>query len=329
MAGVDYRPAKSTRVEFLMSQLNSRQIELVDALIHGLRKPSDVADLPIPAEEKMLILDLVVEMIQYRYVGEKLDRNEYRDQLLAALRTRSELGRSESPWQDRIPVPPRPDDGHDSKRFTVAAGVRDDDFFHELRFRAALTDLTDMDYIHQQGAQIEFLDLRSRYYPESEHLVLQSFDLLDIISISPRNRLLKPMSWMINTGWQRKPLETDDDALIFRVNGGAGYGYHLPISGIFYAMAEGEIEAGGDLSEKFALGGGISMGTIIPAASGCKIHLFCRGLAFFAGDNHLDLSTGITANFRITTNNHLTLNAEYRDAGTGSFDTSAAWHFFF
>ena len=166
----EFRPAKATRIDYLIDQLDSGQVEMVEAMIEGQMAPAELLDRPFSNKEKIRILDLVAEVIQYRYVSEDLDKEDYREQLLSALRVRSGLGQAETDWQEQIPVPPRPENSHDSRRVSAGIGLRSGDVFYELRLRPALTDLTDMDYVHNQGAQIEFGDLRTRYYPESGRL---------------------------------------------------------------------------------------------------------------------------------------------------------------
>jgi len=271
----------------------------------------------------------VVEVIQYRYVSEDLDKESYREQLLSALRVRSGLGQAETDWEDQIPVPPQPENSHDSRRASAGVGLRSGDLFYELRFRPALTDLTDMDYVHNQGAQIEFGDLRTRYYPESGRLTLEQFDIVDIVSVAPMDAIFKPLSWKFNTGWHRKPLANDGDASYYRVNAGAGVSARVSWLGMCYAMAEAELAVGGDLESDYALGSGASLGTIFSLGPASKFHLYGQGLGFFAGDTHAEYTAGASGNFRVSPNNHLSVAAEYKDAGKAHYEVLTAWHLFF
>lgn len=329
IAGVDFRPAKTTRINYLTARLTDAQIETVLALIEGTVSPEELLERPDARREKILMLDLAVEVIQYRYASRELEKSAYRKQLLAALGARSQLGRLDTDWQENVPVPPRPELGHDSKRASAGFGVQSGDAFVEARFRPALTDLTDMDYIPHQGAQIEFGDLRTRYYPESRRLALQQFDIIDIVSIAPVGPFSKPLSWKFNTGWHRKPLENDADASYFRINGGAGLAGRLPLFGLAYFMAEAEFDISGDMPADYALGGGAAVGTVLPVGRICKIHLYGRGLRFFAGGRHSDFSAGAISNFRISRNHHLSLEGRWEDAGDARYETVALWHWFF
>ncbi|HMA84455.1 MAG TPA: DUF4105 domain-containing protein [Desulfosalsimonadaceae bacterium] len=325
----EFRPAKATRIDYLIDQLDSGQVEMVEAMIEGQMAPAELLDRPFSNKEKIRILDLVAEVIQYRYVSEDLDKEDYREQLLSALRVRSGLGQAETDWQEQIPVPPRPENSHDSRRVSAGIGLRSGDVFYELRLRPALTDLTDMDYVHNQGAQIEFGDLRTRYYPESGRLTLEQFDIVDIVSVAPMDAIFKPLSWKFNTGWHRKPLENDGDASYYRVNAGAGVSARVSWLGMCYAMAEAELAVGGDLETDYAVGSGASLGTIFSLGPASKFHLYGQGLGFFAGDTHAEYTAGASGNFRVSPNNHLSVAAEYKDAGKAHYEVLTAWHLFF
>ncbi|MFP4533268.1 MAG: DUF4105 domain-containing protein [Desulfobacterales bacterium] len=324
-----FRPAKATRIDYLINQLDAGEVAAAKAIIRGQTAPAALSDESFSRKKKIRILDLVVEVIQYKYVTEDLDKQSYRKQLLSALRVRSGLGQAETGWEKEIPVPSRPENSHDSRRASAGVGLRSGDVFYELRFRPALTDLTDMDYVHNQGAQIEFGDLRTRYYPESGRLTLEQFDIVDIVSIAPMDAIFKPLSWKFNTGWHRKPLENDGDAAYYRVNGGAGAAARTSWLGMCYAMAETELAVGGDLESDYAAGSGASLGTIFSLWPAGKLHLYGRGLGFFAGDTHTEYTAGASGNFRVSQNNHLSIEAAYKDAGKQHYEVLAAWHLFF
>lgn len=327
--GADFRPAKTTRIQYLAGKLRKERIETVRALVNGRISPDAIVEQPLPHETKIRMLDLAVEVIQYRYVSKELDQQTYRDLLLAALKARSGLGRAETDWEEAIPDPPRPEQGHDSRRISAGAGMESGDLFYEIRFRPALTDLTDMDYIPGQGAQLEFFDLRSRYYTEDRRLLLQQADVVDIVSISPRSAFFKPLSWKANTGWHRKPLENDKNALYYRLNGGVGMAGRYGDAGIFYGMAESELNISGDLDKDYAVGAGASLGTIFPIGRFFKLHLYGRALGFFMGDTHADYTAAAVGNFKLDTNHHLSVAARRADAGAERYTVSATWHWFF
>ncbi len=331
ISGVEYRPAKATRISHLIDIMDEIQVETVMGLIDGKVTPESIPESGLEREEKIRVLDLAGELLQYRFIKRNLDKADYREQLLGILRVRSRLGRSENNPEDSIPVPPYPEQGHESRRFGLGAGVKEGDVFWELRLRAALTDLTDMDYISHQGAQIEFGDLRGRFYPEKDRLALEQFDIIDIVSLSPVDAFFSSLSWMVNTGWHRKPLKDEtDETLYYRLNGGAGYSIRRPYLGLGYVLAEAEGDISGKMDADYAIGGGGSIGTIIDVTPSWKLHLYGRALRFALGDTHTHYTAGAVSNFRISTNNHLMLEAGWEEIDPYDvFEIQATWHYFF
>lgn len=325
----DYRPAPTTRIDHLGKGLDKEEIDTVKRIAEGASVEASFTGRSFPRHAKIRILDLAAEVIQYRYVTEDIDQQTYRDRLLAALSSRSRLGRSDEAGAVEIPSPPRPENGHDSQRLSGGFGLFNAEGFYELRFRAALTDLTDMDYVHRQGAQIEFCDLRTRYYSKQERLYVQQAELIDIVSLAPMSDFYHPLSWKANTGWHRKPLRKDENGFYYRLNGGAGFTGRYAESALAYLLLETEMDTGSVFDSDYAAGGGLSAGTVFSPADALKIHLFSRAVRFFMGDEHSEYTAGGVANFRIRTNHHLSLEACWEDAGLGRYTGSAAWHWFF
>ncbi|MDP0886297.1 DUF7840 domain-containing protein, partial [Klebsiella pneumoniae] len=72
--------------------------------------------------------------------------------------------------------------------------------------RMAYHDLADNAYGFPLGAQIEIGQLKLRQY-EGNRWQLQNLDLVTIRSLTPRNQLLKPLSWQVAGGLERVPGE--------------------------------------------------------------------------------------------------------------------------
>jgi hypothetical protein len=250
--------------------------------------------------------------------------------VLAVLNARSKLGQSDRNIDAAIPAPPDPILGHNSRRISMGAGVENGDTFIDTRIRPAMTDLVDMDYIQNQGAQIEFWDIRGRYYPEDDRFALEKFDIIDIVSIVPRDAFFKPFSWKFNTGVHRKPMADGKDKLYYRVNAGGGLASKIPFLGLCYAMVESEADVGGRLENNFALGAGGETGTVLTLTPWWKSHFYGRAIRFALGDEHADYSTGWLHNFRLTQNNHISLELAWEKSHARS--TSQAeiiWHWYY
>ncbi len=327
---VSFRPSKATRIRYEMSQMAPVDRKKALEIVHGKLTPEAIASEKVDREKKIRMLDLATDCLQYAYVKEDIAKADYRKRLLATLSTRSRLGKDESPIDAHIPVPPRPDLGHDSGRISLGGGVRDHDGFLTIRYRPALTDLTDMDFMPHQGAQIEFLDTRFRYYPGFNRFQLQRMDLISIISISPRDAFFKPFSWKFDTGFFREPMRSGDNDLFYRVNGGGGIAAQYSWTGLCYAMAEAEGDVGGALKKNYAIGVGIRLGAIQTLTRFWKSSLYGRAIRFGPGDSHTDLSAGWDNNFKISRNNFCEVDLKWENIRHHRVkEAQILWHCYF
>lgn len=330
IAGVQYRPAKATRINFLFDVLDRGEVDRVLLIVRGETEPAAILEEDIGQEAKIRILDLVGEVVQYRFINGDIGRADYRKQLLATLKARSTLGPSASDPAEKIPHPPSPEQGHDLRRLSAGVGASSGELFYELRYRQTLIDLTDPDFINSQGAQLEIGDLRGRYYPEDDRLALRQLDIIDIISLTPVDAYFKPVSWLANTGWDRKPIGSDSDALFYKANLGAGYSARCPFLGMCYALAETEFNIANDLDADYALGGGSSAGVILQAGNAAKIHLNARAIRFFAGDSNTHYRANVIATRRIARNHQGSLEFEWETVRPEErYEVQALWNVFF
>lgn len=82
----------------------------------------------------------------------------------------------------------------------------------------AYHDLNDNAQGFPLGAQIEILGMQVRQY-EGNHWQLQRLDLANIRSLTPRNRLLQPISWQVGGGLERVPGEDGQRELVGHLSG--------------------------------------------------------------------------------------------------------------
>jgi len=192
-------------MEHIISLLDTDCQRLALAVIRGELEPADLLEKGLDLETEVRILDLVMEYAQVQYTKEELTKEEYVERFLEASKARSSLGRPEGYGYD-IPAPSRPEQGHKPNRLSIGVGYRawDDldegSLYQEIRFRPTYHDLLDSDKGYSRGAQIEFLSGVLRYYNSTDRVELERLDLLSIVSLAPRNRFFKPISWKVNTG---------------------------------------------------------------------------------------------------------------------------------
>lgn len=303
---VDFRPSKATKIKHIISQASEHDLSFALSIINNEKEPSSVLVLDKSRETKITIMDLVAGYTGYMYAKNKLAKKDYQKAYLSTLKVRSSLGKLESPHSP--PKPPRPDLGHKSRRMDTGVGTDMDETFIELGFRPAFSDLLDTNFGSNQGAQIKFLNTTLRYYISDQKLVLDKIDFVDIISISPRDRFFKPLSWKAAAGVRREIMSDSNESPVLFLSTGAGLAYYNDIPGLFYAFVEPEFRYGTDLEKNFSLGGGISVGLIRDITDWWKCHLFARQIYFEMGDDH-KYGLNISQNIVLSKNNHIRVDA--------------------
>ena len=261
MEGAIYRPSKSTKIEYLSHLVDKKGRDDAWDLSHGRETPDSVLARADSTEEKIRVFDLATEYLQYAYARGDISKAEYLPRFLKTLEARSSLGATEE-WRYSIPPPPRPDAGHRSDRRHVGGGVIEDEPFQELRLRPAYHTLLDRELGYKRGSQIVFVDAAVRYYSDQRRAKLESVDLIDIMSLAPRTRFFKHVSWKVRTAFYRRTLANHRQYFVWGLNPGAGLAREQRLLGLGYALLETDLNVGGALQDRYALGGGGSIGLI-------------------------------------------------------------------
>jgi hypothetical protein len=193
----------------------------------------------LPDLEKTAMLDLAYRYLRYQYRQNLIDQDISAKRSLALLSERSKLP-AETPSAP-IDLPIRPDSGHRSARIALGVGRKAHSNYGLFRLRPAYHDLLDNNEGYSAGAQINFFDLTLHYKP-SKILRLEDFTLLDVTSISPRDRFFQPISWHVDTGYGRKllPAQPVRQCAPY-LNAGAGLAYSLGNDSVIAAFIETSI----------------------------------------------------------------------------------------
>jgi hypothetical protein len=317
---VIFRPSKSTKIKHLISSAGEKEQDVALQIYDGTVRSDDVLKQNFTKAEKARVLDLVMEYSQYKYSRQELEKEKYSNVFLSASKTRSKIKNNESYLKD-IRVPFRPEKGHKPNRLGMGLGVLnsrdrryDDEFFQEIRIRPAYHDLLSNDRGYVKGAQINFMDLVLRYFSSEKRLRLEKLDILNIVSISERDRFFKPFSWKVNTGFYRQLLPGKKRALFYQLAGGGGYAWKNDFWGTFYLMADAELDVSGRIKNSFTLGLGASAGLLKEFSSRYKTNLLVRPMYFMPGDTHAGVEWKIINQASITTNTALSLELSGKDS---------------
>ena len=278
-----YRAARSTVLRYREGQLTPPQVRLAKAVALG-RTPIAEVD-GSDERERARVLDLAYEYLEY----ERL-RGRAPNAAATGVRLRELLlARSRLQVRDEAAPPTplvRPDQGHRSARATLGLGRENGQSFEELQLRPAYHDLLDPEEGYNRGAAIEFLDVVLRHRERDDRTRLERADFVNIVSLAPRDELLKPLSWRINVGYARARLDSGDEPLVFRVAGGAGFAWEPTPRLLSYSMLEGGLIANGHLERGFAAGAGPAVGALLDLSQRWRVQVEARALRYGIGDVH-------------------------------------------
>jgi hypothetical protein len=274
------------------------------AILERKISPQTVPAMDKAPEEKREILDLATEVLQYKYSRREIEKDNYLELFLAVLNARSTLGRNPAELY-APPVPARPEEGHGSGKVGAGVGYAGRDAFLEVNLRAAYHDILDPDEGYIEGAEIRFGDVSGRYYFKEDRLRLQKLHFIDIVSLSPRDKIFQPTSWKISTGFDRKLMPREGESLVYRINPGGGVAYRNAFLGLAYVMLESDLDLSNKFRDRYALGVGPSAGILKTIAGPWKVNLSARSLYYELGEKHRSAVVSLDQNFKITTNNSI------------------------
>lgn len=326
---VTYRASQGTNIRKILSLLDSTEQKVAHDIAVLMESPAQVANLPVATIEKIKILDLASRFVQYRFGRKEMEKEAYSRAYLNILRERSKLGSAPEDLYT-IAEPARPDTGHGTTKITTALGVHRGRLFGELNIRPEFHALLDPDQGYLPGAQIKFLDTALRYGGDSDGLYLKSLHILNILSIAPRDTFFKPVSWKINTGFDRELLHDRQEHLVYRINTGGGFSYPTAFGGIYYIFGELDVQTGPKIRANVAAAPGFSFGIAEQLSGSTKFLLTVAGYWYRLGDDRTSVKATAGLNQRITQNNSVSLEAshEYMNR-TPLSETSLRWNFYY
>ncbi len=173
-------------------------------------------------ERRARVIELAQDFLEYQLDTGHWPREVVAPRALALIRARGQIADVAPPPDPPAPAV-RPDRGHLPARAMPAVGMTGPRPFASLELRPALHGFLDPSGGYLPGASIELLDGELRYYP-SHGLSLERFDAVRIESLTPVDRLFRPLSWRIDVGAERWRERGDSGGeLVGGAGGGAGY----------------------------------------------------------------------------------------------------------
>ncbi|HPI92718.1 MAG TPA: DUF4105 domain-containing protein [Deltaproteobacteria bacterium] len=330
VTGAFYRPSRTTKIKWLASGLSDALQEKALGLAAGDAREDPFESGETTDQEKIRTYDLGSEYLQYLYTRGEVPAETYQARLMKILQARSRLGVSEGDIAGQVPVPAEPTAGHHSNRFAVGAGFHGDEVFEEIRIRPAYHHLMDNDDGYIRGAQLIFADAALRYYSSDRKLVVEELDLIDITSLTPRDRFFHPVSWKIRTGFTRIRGEDLRGHPVYQVNPGGGIALDTGSAGLAYVMFETGLLIGGVLENDYAVGAGGSAGFMQSITGMWKVHCSVRDLYYGPWDGFNDLEAALRQSFFLGPDRSISVDVARR-LMRGYYRTEAKvlWNLFF
>ena len=235
---ISYRPARATKIQYALASMSEQQRALVLKLSEDIKVLNSETFSALTEKEQKAIVDLAYKYLRYQKTKQARDPDSAKrsHQLLQTLNSYP----VEISINDTVPTPLAPEKAHKSKRATLALGQRLNNNYAEFGFKMAFHDLEDNKEGFLQGAQINIGSIKIRA-EDNVGLRLYQLDFVDIFSLTPRNEFFNPLSWKVNTGFE-KQLTKNKDQLVYQLNGGAGGSWQLIKNHQFYALAIARLE---------------------------------------------------------------------------------------
>lgn len=326
-----FRPSKRTRIEHGLSLLSRPERTLTARLAAGAVQPDHPLVRALAPQRRAEVLELAAEFTTYGLRNHNgAERNEVADQAWGLFAARSQIDAATK--LSRIPTPDtRPDQGHLPARFGLGVGARAGRPFYSLHLRPAYHELTDPAGGYVRGAEIEFLDLKLRHYEDTQ-VSLESFTVLGIRSLTPRNRLFRPISWRLKAGFERLRAQRDDvqGSLIGALHGGAGHSFAVGKRATIGLLADVVVGIGTRCADTCLAGIGPNLTMLWPVTSRWLLNVDGRIQLLGTGGVADRFSVHLGQSVTLTRNLALKLGGRWQEDGGGmqtEWFASLDWYF--
>lgn len=260
VAEVHYRPSAATSVAFSLSNLPKAQQRLAAAIANRDIAPSSEEVRSLAPRERAQLLDTTYDYARYLSEADDWPRDIAAPLSHDLLRERSRIDGVAPPKPPPAPSV-RDDQGHDTLRVSLSTGQLAQREFTQLTFRPAYHDVLDPPAGYRSGAQLQFLRLDARFYPDNDELQLEQLTGLEIRSLSPRNAFFSPLSWQLGFGGRRTDT-SDNRVLTPYVEGGIGGSWPLGLHTQAFALATADLEIDDDLRHGYDVAPGADVGLL-------------------------------------------------------------------
>ena len=302
-----YRPARRSKLLAYENYLEDNEVDEVFLLARAKKSTEEfINDKDVQIQTKRYILEASSEFIEYDFLAGDINASVYRTRLHNILTARSGLGKGDS---IEIPIPVDPMEGHRALRLRAEAGVRNDKAIGFIGIRPANHDITDSDVGFLSGTQIEFFNLLVSL--REDEFNVEKATLINIVSLAPRTKFFKPISWRLNTGWDRNYL-SESTKFTSNASGGLSWGNEM---GYVYGLIDALFYTDKDLTAGI---GGVA-GAVLYQGKEFKTNIEATQRVFDTGEDQLLFS--FSQHYRSSQNISLSLGYDYVQKYEDDFKT--------
>jgi hypothetical protein len=315
---VRFRAARNTILQERLQLMDASQQELAKHI--SLGDPAAAPQLlqGLAPKEQARVVELALDYLAYRQSPRFGAAEEIPGRLNGLLMVRSRL---EVPDQTPVIKAPEvaPGTGHKPARAGIGYGIEDRRHFVEVSASPGYHDLLDSEGGYTRGARVSLLRGALRYYPEAEKAELEQFDVIDVMSLSPWNRFLHPVSWKASAGAERKHLSGGDSVLLGKLSSGAGLSRDFARQTMVYGFAEGSVELNDRFAYFIAPGVGPRIGIVHDFTGDWRSEAHFLWQLFFLHEWRNDYEAAFQNRFTINSQNIAGLDLEWKRNFGNSF----------
>ncbi len=237
-----YRPAKANVLKHRLAQIPPD----LQARVIELSSDPDQAQAQwfkrLDQDTQARLIEAAYKHLRHRQIGKARDpdvaRRSYR--LLTLLNAHAKALPDSATQENR---PSTPESGHGSRRLSFGRGSDSAQQFATLGLRLSLHSLEENAAGFLPGAQINIGHLEMRV-DDSGQIDLHRFDLIDIFSLTPRDRFFQPWSWKVFTGLERQ-FTAGREHRVAQLSGGFGVSRSLWRQQQIFSLLTARIEHNG------------------------------------------------------------------------------------
>ncbi len=199
---ISYRPSVRSQFRYGLSRLSPEEVDVVFEL-------GENVEAPLPAHfslaQQARVLDVALDLIDVRHAEELLDIHSEGSRLRQRLSSRrAGLGVVSDLSETPPPSSGHPASGHGTRRLSLGSGwASDAGFYHAVAFRLALHDMSDPSGGYPNELAIGFLPTELRVRVEEHAVTFENFSLIEVQSLTPRDRFDEALSWNFRLGGSR------------------------------------------------------------------------------------------------------------------------------